>query len=81
MNLSFVEALDFTDVVYEYFSADEFGAFQEALLANPERGAVMPGCGGLRKARASHPLSNLLLRPCHTRPAARLDLRPAHRGR
>jgi hypothetical protein len=49
MKLTFVEALDFTEVVYEYFGSDaEFAAFQEALLANPERGDVMPGCGGLR---------------------------------
>ena len=52
MKLSFVEALDFTEVVYEYFgSDDQFAAFQESLLANPERGDVMPGCGGLRKTR------------------------------
>ena len=52
MKLSFVETLDFTDIVYEYFRSDaEFAAFQEALLANPERGDVMPGCGGLRKTR------------------------------
>ena len=52
MKLSFVEALDFTDIVYKYFGRDtEFAAFQEALLSNPERGDVMPGCGGLRKAR------------------------------
>ena len=52
MKLSFVEALDFTEVVYEYFGSDTaFAAFQEVLLANPERGDVMPGCGGLRKTR------------------------------
>ena len=52
MKLSFVEALDFTAVVYEYFGSDTaFAAFQEALLANPERGDVMQGCGGLRKMR------------------------------
>lgn len=52
MKLSFVEALDFTEVVYEYFGNDaNFVAFQEALLANAERGDVMPGCGGLRKTR------------------------------
>lgn len=52
LKLTFVEALGFTDVVYEYFGTDaEFRAFQEALLVNPERGVVMPGCGGLRKAR------------------------------
>jgi len=52
MKLTFVEALDFTDVVFEYFGTDsEYSKFQEALLANPERGDVMPGCGGLRKTR------------------------------
>ena len=52
MKLSFVEALDFTKVIYEYFGSDTaFATFQEALLANPERGDVMPGCGGLRKMR------------------------------
>jgi mRNA-degrading endonuclease RelE of RelBE toxin-antitoxin system len=50
--LSFVETLGFIDVVYDYFGGDaEFAAFQESLLANPERGDVMPGCGGLRKTR------------------------------
>jgi len=52
MKLSFVEALDFTKIVYEYFGNDTaFATFQETLLANPERGDVMPGCGGLRKIR------------------------------
>lgn len=52
MRLSFVEALDFTEVVYEYFGSDaEYAAFQDVLIANPERGDVMPGCGGLRKTR------------------------------
>lgn len=52
MKLSFVEVLDFTQIVYDYFGSDiEFAAFQDALIANPERGDVMPGCGGLRKTR------------------------------
>lgn len=52
MKLSFVEAQDFTKAVYEYFGNDtEFATFQDALLANPERGDVIPGCGGLRKTR------------------------------
>ena len=56
MKLSFVEALNFTKVVYKYFGSDrEFAAFQEALLAEPERGDVMPGCGGLRKTRWRDP--------------------------
>ena len=38
MKLSFVETLDFTQVVYEYFGSDaEFAAFQEALLASSSK--------------------------------------------
>ena len=56
MRLTFVEALEFTRIVYEYFGSDtEFATFQDALIANPERGNVMPGCGGLRKARWRDP--------------------------
>jgi hypothetical protein len=52
MKLTFVEALDFTEVVYDYFGSDaEFATFQETLLANPERGNLILGCGGLRKTR------------------------------
>ena len=52
MRFTYVESLDFTGIVYEYFESDtQFALFQDALIANPERGDVMPGCGGLRKAR------------------------------
>ncbi len=56
MRFTFVESFDFTKIVYEYFGSDtEFASFQDALIANPERGVVMPGCGGLRKARWRDP--------------------------
>jgi len=52
MRLSFVESPEFTEAVYNYFADDaEFARFQEALLADPERSDIMPGCGGIRKTR------------------------------
>ena len=56
MKFTFDETLYFTHVVYHYFTSDaEYGAFQNALMSNPERGDVMPGCGGLRKIRWRDP--------------------------
>jgi hypothetical protein len=52
MRLTFVESAEFTRTVYDYFGSDaEYAALQDALIANPARGDVMPGCGGLRKVR------------------------------
>ncbi len=54
MRLTFVETSNFTDIVYKYFINDnKFILFQNSLLENPERGAVMQGCGGLRKIRCN----------------------------
>ena len=56
MTLTFVEARGFTAAVPAYFGSDQgYGAFQDCLLADPERGDVMPGCGGLRKTRWRDP--------------------------
>ena len=56
MNLTFVEVTEFTNVVQHYFGGDEgLRVFQNALLEQPERGDVMMGCGGLRKARWPDP--------------------------
>src|SRR5438874_1371175 len=50
--LTFVEVTQFTDSIKEYFGSDEtYRALQRRLLANPESGDVVPGCGGLRKMR------------------------------
>jgi mRNA-degrading endonuclease RelE of RelBE toxin-antitoxin system len=52
MTLSFVETRGFTAALPEYFADDDvYRQFQEALLADPERGTVIRGCGGLRKIR------------------------------
>jgi len=49
--ISFVETKLFTRLVQEYLSDDEYSGLQQALLANPEAGAVIPGSGGVRKLR------------------------------
>jgi hypothetical protein len=49
--LTFIETKLFTKLVQEYLSDDEYGALQQALVLNPEAGAVIPGSGGVRKLR------------------------------
>ena len=49
--ISFVETKLFTRLVQDYLSDDEYAALQEALLADPEAGAIIPGAGGVRKLR------------------------------
>jgi hypothetical protein len=48
---SFIETKLFTKLVLEYLSDDEYGALQEALIQEPEKGPVIPGSGGIRKLR------------------------------
>ncbi len=48
-----VETRLFTKLVQEYLSDDEYGALQQALVASPESGDVIPGSGGVRKLRWS----------------------------
>ena len=38
-----------------YLSDDEYAKLQEALIERPERGAVIPGSGGVRKLRWAQP--------------------------
>ena len=47
----FVETKLFTKLVQEYLPDDEYAALQQALIANPELGDVIPGSGGVRKVR------------------------------
>ncbi|MBK6603395.1 MAG: transcriptional regulator [Betaproteobacteria bacterium] len=49
--ISFVETKLFTRLVQEYLSDEAYSALQQALLADPEAGAVIPGSGGVRKLR------------------------------
>src|SRR5947208_7875762 len=48
---SFIETKLFTRLVQEYLSDDEYAQLQQALIANPEAGDVIPGSGGVRKLR------------------------------
>jgi hypothetical protein len=49
--ISFVETKLFTRLVQEYLSDDDYSKLQQALLADPEAGAIIPGSGGVRKLR------------------------------
>ena len=53
--LSFVETHLFTRIVGDYFSDEEYAALQMTLAADPDRGAVIPRSGGVRKLRWSQP--------------------------
>jgi hypothetical protein len=54
MKRTFIETDWFTEEVYDYLTEEEFREFQRELLANPRRGVVVAGSGGLRKIRFSH---------------------------
>jgi hypothetical protein len=49
--ISFVETKLFTRLVQEYLADDEYLKLQQALLSDPEAGAIIPGSGGVRKLR------------------------------
>lgn len=51
MKLSFVELPPFERYRQAHLSDDEYRAFQNELLENPEKGDVIQNTGGLRKIR------------------------------
>ncbi|WES68545.1 toxin [Superficieibacter sp. HKU1] len=51
MDALFIELPPFERHRAEYFSDEEFRAFQQFLLKNPTCGDVIPDAGGLRKVR------------------------------
>jgi hypothetical protein len=53
VKLTFVEMSWFTRRLRSRLTDEEYRVLQEELLRNPEKGPAMPGCGGLRKVRAS----------------------------
>jgi hypothetical protein len=55
MQKTFIETGEFTEWVTDHLSDDDLDAMQRGLLADPEKGDVMPGCGGLRKLRIADP--------------------------
>lgn len=48
---TFIESRIFTRRIKEFLDDSGYRTFQNELVANPHKGKVMPGCGGLRKVR------------------------------
>ncbi|HWE38037.1 MAG TPA: hypothetical protein VG406_15810 [Isosphaeraceae bacterium] len=55
MQYIFIETSEFSEWVRTYLDDDDLSVLQRDLLTDPRRGAVMPGCGGLRKLRLADP--------------------------
>src|SRR5947209_1447375 len=53
MKATFIETTEFTKALSAFLSDDSYAALQQLLMADPAGGAVMPGCGGLRKIRTA----------------------------
>ena len=51
MKYEFIESSLFAKMVYDYLSEDDYTAFQQFLLEQPEAGDVVKGSGGVRKVR------------------------------
>lgn len=50
---SFIETKLFSQLREDYLPDEEYAKLQEALIERPERGALIPGSGGVRKLRWS----------------------------
>ena len=50
-HITFIETQAFTKRVELFLSDDDFAEFQRDLAANPRKGPVIQGTGGLRKVR------------------------------
>lgn len=55
MQKIFIESGEFTTWVKSFLTDDALASLQRELLAEPEKGDVIPGCGGLRKLRVANP--------------------------
>jgi hypothetical protein len=55
MKKTFVETKEFSQWVKEYLSDASLSELQRELLRDPDAGAVMTGCGGMRKMRVADP--------------------------
>src|SRR5665213_3031193 len=55
MKLTFVEAPWFTERLKARMGDESYRAMQNAIAEHPDKGKVMPGCGGLRKLRFADP--------------------------
>lgn len=52
---SFIETKLFSRLVADYLTDEQYAGLQAALVVDPERGALVPGSGGVRKLRWSQP--------------------------
>jgi len=59
MRLTFVEAPWFSRRIRLRLNDDVYRKLQNDLLNDPLKGAMMPGCGGLRKMRFADPSRNM----------------------
>jgi hypothetical protein len=55
MKLTFIESRGFTEKLATLVSDDAYRAFQNELQANPEKGDIIQGTGGVRKVRMRLP--------------------------
>ena len=55
MRKTFIESPEFTEWIEESLSDERLAGVQQELPTDPDSGAVMPGCGGLRKLRLADP--------------------------
>lgn len=55
MKATFIETSAFTQWVSDYLPDETLVKLQMELMENPEQGAVMQDCGGLRKVRIADP--------------------------
>jgi hypothetical protein len=55
MSMRFIETTGFTRWVVEFLDDQDYGVFQQQLIADPTVGSLIPGCGGLRKVRLAIP--------------------------
>jgi hypothetical protein len=53
--ITFVETTDFSKWQPEFLPGEAYEELQKQLIANPRKGDVMSGCGGLRKLRIADP--------------------------
>ena len=51
----FIDTDEFAKLQPRFLPGDAYAELQQELTANPEKGRVMPGCGGLRKVRIADP--------------------------
>jgi hypothetical protein len=52
---SFIETKLFSRLLGDYLTDDQYALLQGALIEAPERGALVPGSGGVRKLRWAQP--------------------------